>query len=112
LVSFKADFVVLENGSIREKLFRLICSKIDIICPKSQIDALGSEISVGDFHFFDEPDNIDLILSCLNEIVCLITRKVFSEDEIPWDFDFVEILISCNDGVLLKEKFFCISDFL
>lgn len=55
---------------------------------------------MGDFIFFYEFDNIDLMLGSLDDLVCFVAGEVAGKDVVPWDFNFMQILFSCYHLVL------------
>jgi hypothetical protein len=67
---------------------------------------------VSDFHFFDQSDDVDLILSGLNNIVSFIAREPLGEDIMPGNLDFMKVLVGGNDIILGQEEFLGVFNFL
>ncbi len=74
MISFETDFVVFQSRTVWNKLIGLVGRKINILRLEYEIGSFDSEIPVSDFHFFDQSDDVDLILSGLNNIVSFIAR--------------------------------------
>ena len=73
LICFKTNFVIFQSRSVREELFRLVGRKINIFWLEDEIDSFDSKISVSDFHFFYQSDNINFLLCGLNNVIGFVT---------------------------------------
>ena len=67
---------------------------------------------MSDFHFFYQSDDVDLILSGLNNIVSFIAREPLGEDIMPGNLDFMKVLVGGNDIILGQEEFLGVFHFL
>lgn len=112
LVGWQGDFVVFKHRSIRYELLRLVDIEINVFGLESYINTFSSEVSVSNFVFFYEFNDVNLVFCCLNNFVGFVARKIPGENVVPRDFDFTQVLLSGDDRVFFQQEFFSVFHFL